>query len=192
MAEEAGPPTAPAPITAHAAALQRHIVLLGLPGAGKSTIGPLVARRMGRRYVDLDDLIQSAAGKQVGRIFAEDGEAPFREMEHALGRRLLTDDRRPVVLSPGGGWVEDPANRALLGQSVLSVYLRVDPDVALARMGEAVETRPLLAGPHPLQKVRELLARRETFYLQAQHTVNNGTMSPDEAASYIVALALGR
>lgn len=170
----------------------RHIVLLGLPGAGKSTIGALVAQRLGRPFVDLDAMIEADAGQPIRRIFAEQGEGAFRAMERARSAALLADRARAVVLAPGGGWIEDAANRARLGPAALSVYLRVEPEVALARMADSAAARPLLAGPNPLEKLRELLARRETFYLQADHTVSSGSMSADAVASLIVALALGR
>ena len=168
-----------------------HLVLLGLPGAGKSTVGPLVAQALGRRYVDLDAEIERRAGRSVAAIFAADGEAAFRAQERAVTAELLTAGSDPLVLSPGGGWVEDPANRALLGVRAFAVYLRVSPAVALQRMGGAVADRPLLAGADPAAALSRILARREPFYLQSQHTVSVDSMPPDAVASSIVALARG-
>lgn len=167
----------------------RHLVLLGLPGAGKSTIGPLVARALGRAFVDLDAAIESREGRAVPEIFATAGEGAFRRVERDLTATLLAPGRPPLVLAPGGGWIEDPANRAWLGEGAVAVYLRVSVPVALARMGAAVEARPLLAGADPAAKLDELLRRREPFYLQAEYTLSSDTMSPDAAASSIVALA---
>ncbi len=167
----------------------RHLVLLGLPGAGKSTIGPLVARALGRRFVDLDVAIEQREGRPVRELFARAGEAAFRTAERALTAELLAAGRPPLVLAPGGGWIEDPANRGWLGGAACAVYLRVSVTVALTRMGTATEDRPLLAGADPAEKLAELLARREPFYLQAEYTLSSDSMSPDAAASSIVALA---
>lgn len=167
----------------------RHLVLLGLPGAGKSTVGPLVARALGCRFVDLDAEIERREGRTVARIFAEAGEGAFRAAERALTSELLGADAEPLVLAPGGGWIEDAAHRALLGRGLVAVYLRVSPELALQRMGDAMWARPLLAGPDPVATLRELLRRREPFYLQAQHVVSVDSMTPAELASSIVALA---
>jgi shikimate kinase len=168
---------------------ERHLVLVGLPGAGKSTVGPRVAQALGREFVDLDAEIERAAGRTIPEIFARDGEAAFRALERAESRALLAPGGRPVVLAPGGGWIEDAANRALLGREATGVYLAVSPGVALARMGAAVEGRPLLAGDDPAKKLSELAHRRNPLYLQCQHTVSVDSMTPDQVVSSIVALA---
>lgn len=167
----------------------RHLVLLGLPGAGKSTVGPLVARLLGREFVDLDAAIELREGRAVREIFAGAGEAVFRASERALTAELLALGRSPLVLAPGGGWIEDSANRGWLGEAAAAVYLRVSAAVALARMGEATDARPLLAGADPGEKLAELLARRESLYLQAEYTLSTDSMTPEAAASSIVALA---
>jgi len=166
-----------------------HLVLLGLPGAGKSTVGPIVARALGHLFVDLDAEIERREGRAVAAIFQESGEAEFRRLEGRLTAELLAPDQPPIVLAPGGGWVEDPANRAWLRDGVMSVYIRVTPEVALARMGEAAATRPLLAGGQAAEKLDRILGRREALYLQSQHTVSADSMTPDQVASSIVALA---
>lgn len=166
-------------------------MLLGLPGAGKSTVGPMVARALGRAFVDLDAEIERREGRGIAAIFRDPGEAHFRELERRLSAELLAPDRPPVVLAPGGGWVEDPGNRARLGPAVVGVYIQVSPSVALARMGAAAESRPLLAGGLAAEKLGEILARREPLYLQSQHTVSADSMTPEQVASSIVALASG-
>lgn len=170
-------------------ALERHLVLLGLPGAGKSTVGPVVARALGRVFVDLDQEIERREGRSVAMIFAADGERAFRALEREVTAELLAKGRPPIVLAPGGGWVEDPAHRALLGSVATAVYLRVSPAVAVARMGPATEARPLLAGGDAERKLSEVLGRREALYVQSQYTVSVDSMSPGEVASSIVALA---
>lgn len=173
------------------AASGAHIVLLGLPGAGKSTVGPIVARALVRAFVDLDLEIERREGLSVEAIFAASGEGKFRAVERRLTAELLAAGGPAIVLAPGGGWAEESANRALLGAAVFAVYLRVTPRVAVGRMGAQTEARPLLAGGDPERKLVEVLARREPLYLQAQYTVNVDHMSPEQVASSIVALASG-
>lgn len=166
-----------------------HLVLLGLPGAGKSTVGPLVARALQREFVDLDEEIERREGRSIVAIFAEHGEPAFRALERRLTAELLAPSSPPVVLAPGGGWVEDPTNREWLSRGAVAVYIRVSPAVALARMGPATATRPLLARGDASQKLAAILARRETLYMQSQYTVSTEMMTPSEVASSIVALA---
>lgn len=166
----------------------RRIVLVGLPGAGKSTVGAIVAERLGWRFVDLDVEIVREAGIPVSAIFAQEGETGFRAREREATRRVAAQ-REPLVLAPGGGWVEDPANRGALGTGSAAVYLRVSAAVALGRLARSNEVRPLLGGPDPAFRLAELLARREHMYLQSEHTVSVDTMTPDEVATSIVAIA---
>ncbi|MEK0430458.1 MAG: hypothetical protein RL139_262 [Gemmatimonadota bacterium] len=178
-AERAAPPSAPRP----------HLVLLGLPGAGKSTVGPLVATRLGWPCVDLDAAIVARTGMPIATLFAREGEGVFRDWERRLTAELAPVGGPPIVLAPGAGWIEDPGHRARLGVSMLGVYLRVSPGVAVARMGGESAARPLVAGPDPVAAVAALQARREAFYLQAKHEVSTDLLVPDEVASFIVALA---
>lgn len=170
-------------------AMPRMIVLVGLSGAGKSTVGPLVAARLGWTFEDLDDVIEEQAGQSVAAIFDELGEEGFRALEHGATRSLA--GRHDVVVASGGGWMIDPANRWALGPegAVMTVYLRVDPEVAVTRMGSGQMLRPLLAGHRPAETLRSMLEAREAAYLQANHTVTVDSMSPDQIADTIVALA---
>ena len=170
----------------------RRIVLVGLSGSGKSTVGALLAARLGWAFVDLDSLIEAEAGERISTIFAREGEEGFRAREHAATLAMasrLGENGTPAVLAPGGGWVLDPRNLRALGGSVVSVYLRVSPDLAARRMGEAAEARPLIAGSGTGDQLRELLMRREAVYLQANHTVNVEAMTPLQVSDSIVALA---
>ena len=172
-----------------ASAAPRHIVLLGLPGSGKSTAGALAAERLGWMFIDLDAAIEREAGMSVSEIFTSEGEAGFRVREVRSTGRIAGDEQQRYVIAPGGGWVEDPENLRLLGTGVVSVYLRVSPLVALGRMGASAASRPLIAGSQMAEQLRRLLRRRESLYLQANHTVNVDSMTPDEVADSIVALA---
>jgi shikimate kinase len=170
-------------------ALER-IVLVGLPGAGKSTVGALVASALGWDFVDLDAEIVRVAGIGVPEIFRREQETGFRARERAATAALA--GRTRFVLAPGGGWVLDPTNLDVLGGGSLTVHLRVSPEVAVLRSAAAPASRPLLDGPEPVERLKILAAARESAYLQANHTVTVDSMSSAEVASLIVALASGR
>ena len=133
--------------------------------SGKSAVGAELARRLGWDHVDLDRDIEAFTGRPIPRIFAEEGEGAFRAMEAQATHRMA--GREGVVLSPGGGWITNPALLEALGPGTLSVWLRVSPDEAVRRAAEAPGERPLLAGPDPLGAVRRLLLAREGFYARA-------------------------
>ncbi len=164
-----------------------RVVLVGLPGSGKSTVGPLVAARFGWEFVDLDAEILREAGRSIPEIFASEGESGFRARERTASAALR--HRGPLVLAPGGGWVLDSANLERIGGVPRLVYLEVSPEVAATRIGGAAMDRPLLAGTDLASRLAELLGQRESTYQQANHTVSTDLLHPDEVAALIVALA---
>jgi len=137
-------------------------------GAGKSKVGVLVAERLGRPFVDTDDLIEAAAGRTIPGIFASDGEAAFRRMETEAIARALAGC--PGVLALGGGAPTREENWALLRRAdAFVIYLRADPETILERLADH-DDRPLLAGldrPAMLAKIVRMLAEREPSYLRA-------------------------
>ena len=142
-----------------------HLYLVGMMGAGKSTVGQLLAARLGRQFVDLDDLVAERAGWSIPAIFAAEGEEGFRERES----RALADvasasssGRAPLVVSCGGGVVLSAANRDVLRSSGRVVWLRASPETLAARVGGG-EGRPLL-GEIPLDTLRELADERAVAY----------------------------
>jgi shikimate kinase len=142
-----------------------HLVLVGLPGAGKSTIGRAVAQRLGRRFLDFDEEIELREGRSVYDVFAADGEEYFRRCE-----RQLTDDVReaePMVLAPGGGWASYPDNVRRLRPPARLAYLRVSPEEAVRRIGPDVSLRPLLRGRNPVSAMARLYAERDRYYMEA-------------------------
>jgi len=148
-----------------------HVILVGLPGAGKTSVGRRLARRLGRPFLDFDDEIEARAGKSISSIFTDDGEDRFRELEMALTRELAQTGG--MILAPGGGWAAIPGALALLRPPGRMIYLRVRPEVAYKRIAHGRRPRPLLAGPEPLETLRRLLAQRETSYLTADHVVDS-------------------
>lgn len=164
-----------------------HVILVGLPGAGKSTVGPLVAQALGRTFLDLDVELERRVGSSVPEQFARDGEAVFREREAAVSRELV--GAAPLVLAPGGGWLANSAAAAPLRPVGRIIYLRTAPSAALARLGEAVAHRPLLAAAaDPLAALETLLMRRAEVYESADHVLDTDGRSPAEVADCVVAL----
>jgi shikimate kinase len=165
-----------------------HLILVGIPGAGKSSVGRALAERLHRPFLDLDELITTREGLSVGEIFAAHGEAHFRALERAATEKLARE-REPMVVAPGGGWITVPGLVDIVRPPSTLVWLQLSPACALERLGAAVSGRPLLAGPDPFASLTALLAEREIFYLQADHTVSVETMTPSGTVEAILALA---
>jgi len=146
-----------------------HIVLVGLAGAGKSTVGQLLADALHRSFLDFDVEITRRCGMTVPEIFGQRGEGYFREQETALTRELA--ETGGMVLAPGGGWIAGEANRPLLCPPAQMIYLKVSPDVAVHRMGAATAGRPLLNRPDPRGELERLLDARQALYEQADLTI---------------------
>ncbi|HEV8490728.1 MAG TPA: shikimate kinase [Candidatus Angelobacter sp.] len=161
----------------------RRIVLTGFMGSGKSTVGPLVAARLGWRFIDADDVIEAEAGTSIAQIFANLGESHFRELERATIARLAATDT--LVLALGGGAIETEATRTLLTSSpeTLLVHLEVQLSTTLARCGGTEGSRPVLADLANLAKRYE---RRLPLYRAAHISVTVDQLTPDQVAEFIV------
>ena len=147
-----------------------HLVLVGLAGAGKTTVGELLAEALERSFLDFDVEITRRCGMSVPEIFGQRGEPWFREQETALTRDLA--ETGGMVLSPGGGWILGEENRALLCPRARLIYLKVSPEVALHRMGAATANRPLLNRPDPRGELERLLETRRPLYELAELVVS--------------------
>jgi shikimate kinase len=147
-----------------------HVILVGLPGSGKTTVGRELARRLGRPFLDFDEEIERREGAPVSHIFARRGEAHFRRLEQALTHEVR-DAGVGMVLATGGGWVTVPEVVGLLRPPGAVIYLVVAPATALRRMGALRDRRPLLANPDPLATLERLLAERSRLYEAAADLV---------------------
>jgi shikimate kinase len=164
-----------------------HLILVGLPGAGKSTVGLALAERLGRMFLDLDKEIERREGATISALFAERGEHYFREKERALTEelRLLGN----MVLSPGGGWITNPDVVALLRPPARIIHLKVRPETALERLGPERQTRPLLMRPDPLAELRRLHTERQALYMAADHTIDTERLTVQQVAEKVAELA---
>jgi shikimate kinase / 3-dehydroquinate synthase len=166
----------------------RRIFLTGFSFTGKTRVAPLAAASLGWRAVDLDDLIEEAAGKDIPAIFRDEGEPGFRVRETEALRRACGETE--VVVATGGGAVLAEENRRLMAESGVVVCLEARPETIYARLsqpsGRVDSDRPLLRGADPLGRIRHLKALRQPFYALADFTVHTDELAPDLAAEEVV------
>lgn len=165
------------------------LVLVGLMGAGKSTVGRRVAELCGRRFIDLDDEIVRRTGRTVADLFAESGESGFREIE-ARATRLVAEsalEAPGIVVAAGGGWMANRTARTAL-PTASTVWLKVAPAEAARRLAPGSADRPLLAGVDPTARLAALLDERLPAYRQATYTVDTVGRSPEAVAREIAAV----
>jgi shikimate kinase len=163
-----------------------HLILVGLPGAGKSTVASLLADALGRPLLDFDAEIVRREGMTIPEIFGQFGEGHFRELEHRLTLELR--EMGGMILAPGGGWVSRADNIALLRPPGRLVYLKVSTSVALQRMGASATGRPLLQRPHPKGELDRLLSARILAYEAADLVVNVDHVDPHQVTHRIIDL----
>jgi shikimate kinase len=166
----------------------RSIVLVGMMGVGKSSIGRRLATRLGIPFVDADSEIEKAAGMSISEIFAHRGEADFRSGEARVIARLL--DSGPQVLAAGGGAFMNDTTREAIRDKGVSIWLQAELDVLLRRISKRRNERPLLQTGDPEATLRALLIEREPTYAQADLTVHSREVAHDSIVADIVA-ALG-
>jgi len=168
--------------------IRRHLVLVGLPGAGKTTVGRHLATLLDADFVDVDRFLVSRTGRTIDEIFATEGEPRFRELERDAMARLLKG--QAAVIAPGGGWAAQPGEMERARARALLVYLRVSPATAARRVERSRQRRPLLATGDATAKVAALLEAREPFYRLADVTVDvEPDRGPLATATDIAAIA---
>jgi len=167
---------------------ERNIVLVGLMGAGKSSIGRRLANRLGLPFVDADTAIEAAAGCTIEEIFERFGEAHFRAGERRVIERLLEEG--PQVVATGGGAFMDPQTRAAIRRRGISVWLKADLEVLVQRVKRR-SNRPLLKQGDPRETLGRLMDLRYPVYAEADITVPSGE-GPHESVVEAIVAALGR
>ncbi len=169
-----------------------RIFITGFMGSGKSTIGPLLASALGRRFIDLDSVIEEKEGMAISRIFMEKGEPGFRRLERR--ELLLLSVQSGIVVATGGGALTDPGSLAIVQRSGVLVYLEISVD-ALVRRLRGMRGRPMIAAEDgsllPDEQLRDrvtsLLRSRESAYRLADVIVDAGALSPAGTVSAILA-----
>ena len=178
----------------------QNIFLIGLSGSGKSTVGRILAERLGTPFLDIDALIEEECGERIPAIFAQRGEEHFRACESRMLAKAasMTDG---AVIATGVGIVTREENRALMAERGIRVFLEVVPETALERLqaqqtaalasGALPETRLLLAGPNPLANLYRLMALCAKWYNEADFTCVTQGKTAEQVAQMVVALLVG-
>ena len=161
----------------------KNIVLVGFMGTGKTRVGKLLATQLKRQRLCLDDMIEWKVGKPIAKIFQEDGEKFFREIESEIVKAASHD--KNVVIDAGGGVVVDMNNIKRLKEHGIVICLIARPEVIYERTKGSIH-RPLLNTPDPVSSIRELLSKREEYYRGADYTVDTSDISPEEIVSKIL------
>ena len=165
--------------------MKSSVALIGFMGTGKTAVGRALAKELGKRFIELDPLIEQKAGKSIPEIFQEDGEIAFRELEIAVTKEAAGE--KDAVIACGGGVVLNKVNIDRLKKEAVIVYLTASPKAILRRTLHDDEERPLLKVANPTQTIRELSRFRQPFYKRAAEiTVNTSRLSIDSVVNQII------
>jgi XRE family aerobic/anaerobic benzoate catabolism transcriptional regulator len=167
---------------------KRTLALVGMRGAGKSTLGPLVAKKLGWPFIEMDDLITDASGLTLDQLLELHGEPYYRRLEHETLQRVLAREG-PVVLAAAGGVVNEPSSWELLRQRTTVVWLRARPEDHWDRVVAQGDRRPMAEKPAARKELRALLTARENIYAQARIIVDTTDGAPEQLAERIARLA---
>ena len=165
-----------------------NIILVGLPGVGKTTIGRAAAKLLNRPFIDFDTEIEHREHATIAEIFARRGEGYFRTLEESLTRELART--RGTVMSTGGGWVSNPICTELLRPNGRMIYLRAAPSTVLARMAGGRSRRPLFEGTDGITKMMSLYEARRPFYEAADVTIDTEVIVKAEVIAKVRDYAL--
>ena len=164
-----------------------HLILVGLPGAGKSAVGEALAGRLTRSFLDFDREIERRESASISEIFAIRGEHYFRQQEIELTLELRQCGN--MIVAPGGGWVTNKGVVEIIRPPAKLVYLKVRPETALRRLGAQRAARPLLSRPDPLGELRRLLVDREQLYGEADYVVSTEVLDVKRVVDKLAELA---
>lgn len=160
-----------------------RVVLVGFMGSGKTTVGRLLAARLGWTFIDLDDEVEAVTGTKVAELFRTRGEDEFRRLEAEAGVAAMR--RSQTVIAPGGGWSLAAGRMESLPEGTLTVCLRVTAETAVRRATRHGMVRPLLLGPDPVAKAKALIDERQSVYARARLQLDAETASPAALAQAI-------
>jgi shikimate kinase len=163
---------------------EKPIALIGMMGAGKSTVGRRLAKRLGLPFVDADEEIEAAAGLSIAEIFERYGEAHFRDGERRVLARLI--EGPPRVIAAGGGAFMDSETRALMLARCTAIWLDVEVEILAERVARR-DHRPLLRNQDPLTRLRDLAALRNPVYAEAHIAIRSGELAHEKTVELIVA-----
>ena len=163
--------------------ISKNIYLIGFMGAGKTSVGKILAERLQLEFCDLDGLIQADCGKTISSIFSEHGEAFFRELESKTLQSVSQNSGQ--IVATGGGIVLRQSNWKVMKEGGVTVYLKASPDVLWSRIKNDT-SRPLLQVEKPSEKVRELLSFRMPLYEKADMIIETENKSPQNIADDII------
>jgi XRE family aerobic/anaerobic benzoate catabolism transcriptional regulator len=163
--------TSPATLLTPSETSVKPIALLGVRGAGKSAVGAALARKLGSRFVEIDQEIEAVAGLSLGDVFTLHGEAYYRRIEREVLTRVLADPM-PTVLATGGSIVNDPTSYALLRSRARTIWLRARPEDHWNRVVAQGDQRPMAENPHAFEELRALIAARHKLYARADETID--------------------
>ena len=165
---------------------EQRIALIGLRGAGKSTLGRIVAERLGWDFVELNKEIERDHGMSVPEIFAMYGQEGYRRFEQGALRSLIGRDG-PMLLATGGGIVAEPVTFDLILSSFYTIWIKAEPEEHMRRVREQGDLRPMAGDASAMQELRAILVSREPFYARARATVNTAGLSVQQAAERLQA-----
>lgn len=166
--------------------MNKPVILVGMMGVGKTHIGKLVADYLDLAFIDTDIKIEESTGKKIKDIFAEDGEATFRDIEAKIIAQLLAQQCNSIIAT-GGGSITNPDTRGLIKDKALSIWLKASPDCIFSRV-KSNRKRPLLLQENPLKVITDLLHEREPYYAAADIHVSTEKESPEIIAHHITKL----
>jgi len=178
--------TTPSALLTTEAPTEKPIALLGVRGAGKSTVGAALAKKLGMRFVEVDQEIEAATGLALGDVFTLHGEAYYRRVEREVLTRLLSEPE-PMVLATGGSIVNDPTNYALLKNRAHTIWLRARAEDHWNRVVAQGDQRPMAENPHAFEELRALLAAREKLYARADRTIDTSRMTVRQIVATLAA-----
>ncbi len=166
--------------------MKSNIVLIGFMGTGKSTVGKILAEKLSKDFIEMDDIISQKANKSIPEIFSQDGEISFRELEMQVAKEL--SGKKNKIISAGGGLVLNKLNIDYLKKKSILVLLRANPKEIFKRISkDGKEKRPLLDNIDPVKEIKLLLDYRQYFYNSAAEiTVSTNNKDPNQIASEII------